>query len=263
MPRPKRWIPLKSENGIQEFELSAWKYFPDFVTAELLDFPQFIYRGQPSAAWPLEPSLDRALRLRGRSSSLYLRERHLNEFRLATRGRRGSNPSRLEEENEWWALGQHQGLATPLLDWTSSPYVAAYFAFEEQPSDKPGRRAVFAIDVSVFEAKSAEITAAHSGPSRPFIVEFVRPMQDENSRLVSQGGLFTRAPDGTDIESWVRRQFPKDESTIVLMKVTIPSADRVEALRGLNRMNINRASLFPDLAGASAFCNLALMVDKY
>jgi len=263
MPRPKRWTPTKFEYGMQEFELSSWRYFADFVTAELLDYPQFIYRGQASSGYLLEPTLDRALRLRGKVTSRLARQRHLNNFRFAARGRRGSNPARIDDDNEWWALGQHQGLATPLLDWTTSPYVAAYFAFEDQPREAASRRAVFAIDVNAFDERSKEISKAHSGNARPPIVEFVRPMQDENARLVSQGGLFTRAPDGTDIEAWVRQHFPQGYEDIVLLKITLPSADRALALRGLNRMNINRASLFPDLAGASAFCNLALETDKY
>ena len=261
--RPRRWISVRFEAGIQEFELSSWRYFPDFVRDELLRFPQFIYRGQPNSTWPLESSLDRLLRVRGKSASRLVRQRHLNTFKLAARGRRGANPAKIEDDNEWWALGQHQGLATPLLDWTSSPYVAAYFAFEDPLREASAKRAVFAIDVNAIESKSIEISRNHKGDDRARVVEFVRPMQDENSRLVSQGGLFTRAPDGEDVEGWVRWAFAGERDSVVFIKVVMPGGDRPLALAALNRMNINRASLFPDLAGASAFCNMTLQVDKY
>ena len=44
----------------------------------------------------------------------------------------------------------------------------------------------------------------------PPILEFVRPLSDENSRLVSQGGLFTRGPIGVDIEQWMQKSYPED-----------------------------------------------------
>ena len=88
-------------------------------------------------------------------------------------------------------------------------------------------------------------------------------MSDENSRLVSQNGLFTRSPDGVDIESWVQKNFSKRQRNIVLAKILIPNEVRVRCLRNLNRMNINHTSLFPDLYGASKYCNLDLKIANY
>src|SRR5580692_8878181 len=94
---------------------------------------------------------------------------------------------------------------------------------------------------------------------RPPVVEFVDPMSDENQRLVSQSGLFTRAPIGTSIEQWVAWAF-QGMPTPVLLRLKIPDTDRLTCLRTLNRMNINHLSLFPDLAGASRSTNLRLEI---
>ena len=87
-------------------------------------------------------------------------------------------------------------------------------------------------------------------------------MSDDNPRLVSQGGLFTRGPDKTDVQSWVETNAVVP-GKVTLIKITIPDTDRETALRSLNRMNINHLSLFPDLTGASKQCNMSAEIDRY
>ena len=164
----------------------------------------------------------------------------------------------METENDWWALGQHYGLATPLLDWLRSPFGAAYFAFEFGELPPTPYRVVFGLDERAADSKNLAIV---HGPSletgRVPILELIDPLSDENPRLVSQGGLFTRGPLGVPVERWVAEEF-EGSADPVLLRIEIPNAERTTSLRALQTMNINHLSLFPDLSGASLFSNLLL-----
>lgn len=291
MARTKRWNWSAAESGCVEVKLSSWKYFGDFVYQEMLDYTQYIWRGQRCDNWKLESTLDRLIRNAKvpltKSSSF--RDSHLEQFKYAARGRRGTNPPALEDEDSWWALGQHHGLATPLLDWTTSPFVAAFFAFIEVDKPQTSHRAVYALHKPTIEKlarlkmreenarrREALTEAEKSGKKLGLFerarleskatveVSFIRPLSDENQRLVNQGGLFSKvsAPKKT-IDEWTREHHDPDDKGNVLIKLLIPDRDRDGCLRYLNRMNINHLSLFPDLTGASRFCNLHSEVDKY
>lgn len=111
----------------------------------MLEYSHFFWRGQRDAARGLETSLDRLIKSNPLSVQKSLMNNHLENFKLAARGRRGASPVNTMSVNDWWALGQHNSLATPLLDWTHAPFVALYFAFEKETPPVSGNRCVWAI----------------------------------------------------------------------------------------------------------------------
>ena len=248
--------------SVETYDCDDLSDFTSFVNTRL-EHRHFVWRGQRDSSWLLEPTLDRLLKSHGKTGNAEIINAHLRRFKMATRGRRGLNPPNMYNENDWWALGQHNNLATPLLDWSRSPYVALFFAFQEANPSTTGKRAIFGLSQTTVEHTSRKISQNKSDSNKTNIVEFIEPLSDENARLVNQNGLFSRSPIGIDIETWVKKNIDHSDSRVRLYKIYIPEIQRERILQLLNRMNINHLSLFPDLYGASTFVNFDLLIENY
>ena len=159
MENEEKWDWKTVANGYGELRITSWKLFVEFIQEEMLDFDAYVWRGQRHDQWELESNLDRLIKKAkiARTKRWDFRQSHLEQFKYAVRGRRGINPPKLNDENEWWALGQHHGLSTPLLDWSMSPFVAAYFAFINEGKPQSHYRAIYAIHKPSVEDRVKEL----------------------------------------------------------------------------------------------------------
>lgn len=201
-------------------------------------------------------SLDRILSDKDPDFRKTLCDRQLKNFKKNTRGHIVDLSEDPEMDNEWWALAQHYGLKTPLLDWTESPFVAAYFAVESHEEPEEGRA----------------VWALHRGSALEAGVEIVSPNYRRASRLTAQAGLFTRCSElGESVDEMVQARYEAEDQQNILIKLVLPNREgkkkaestRLTALRTLNRMNINHQTLFPEIYGAAKCCNKQLEDHYY
>jgi hypothetical protein len=158
---------------------------------------------------------------------------------------------------DWWALMQHYNAPTRLLDWTLSPYVAAYFAVECE-FGRDG--AIFIVQHHTIKHQLREHIDPQpithhllNDPASPDAVVVWRPARS-SERLVAQQGWFTFGTNIlTDQDELIRQSGAvarqSDPKTLFIEKWVVPSAMKLEFLRRLRRMNIAAHSLFPGIDG--------------
>ena len=193
------------------------------------------------------------------------------------------------DELEWLALMRHHGAPTRLLDWTRSPYVAAFFATSEAKDGETS--AIWAIDIDAIKSAAIEILSDAGLISRPAAPGFsfsdrdvfnrlilretqpavVVPVQPfkTNLRLTSQQGLFLclNSPALGLFEIGLKQVLQSDRARFTqsvlqmqdnpddlaapdrLYKLRISPQARRGILKELHRMNINYATLYPGLDG--------------
>ncbi len=245
---------LAHKNGaIWEFTVTRFEELRDLLENEIHDINEYIFRGQSHFDWQLTSTLDRLIGharqtgAKGGSITQFVK-RHLDRFRLEIRGRRGDNPAKLGED-ELWALGQHYGLATPLLDWSQSPYISLFFALAGL--DNNGAQRV------LWCLNRKQVEQINDGLSQQHKLHLIVPDSDDNKRLLGQSGLFSKGPVMETVDEWVSDK-SRNVNHPVLLKVVFPGdfQFRKAALKKLQLMNITHSTLFPDISGASLYCNI-------
>jgi hypothetical protein len=178
----------------------------------------------------------------------------LNQFKQAYQAVAGANSNMTDDE--YWAIGRHFGLLTPLLDWTLSPYVAAYFAFGERLQHMQYGYHGFTLSGNRENIRiwAMAVTSDVEVPGEFEIVRAI-PVADAG-RQRAQSGLFTRlrSKDHLDVESYFAGRGLMDN--LVAYDISMDFASH--AMRDLQLMNIRPRTLYPDLHGAAMEANIDL-----
>jgi len=239
--------------GHRIIQCSGWQDYSIRATTEFFGREPFqrgvyLYRGHGSPEYALISSFDRWYRGRPRAKKVKVAERLLALFQREAEG--------TDLAKEFWAdevarlaLAQHHGVPTRLLDWTESPYIAAFFAFAgiAHSSEPEENVAVWCLDAR------SPIWSRESG------AEILDVPSYGNERLRSQLGKFTllRAPFDT-LEEYVS-QFPEEEGALV--QFLIPSRDVRLALADLDIMGINYSRIFPGLDGCARAASMRMLLE--
>jgi FRG domain len=247
----------------KQYRLESWEAFLKIITDS--PYSNWAFRGHRKEQWPLASALSRyfrAFRL-DRRAWPQQEDRILRVFKRKAHQFLAQPPAP-DDDFQWLALMQHHGAPTRLLDFTWSPYVAAFFALERATGDA----AVWALNPADISAggirrspksKARAIATSAMDPrlagnfARYFLKgnrEFIWLGEPEvmNRRLIAQSGTFV-LPGALDrpMEE-IARQYPDPKS--MMAKFILPAAKiRETGLRELYRMNITYATLFPDLDG--------------
>jgi len=240
---------------MESLVIQSWAHFVEAVDA--LD--GWAFRGQRSADWPLASSLYRRLSAYCPDMAAWP-EREARALRIFRRKAHiyPADPQVLDDDLRCLAMMQHHGAPTRLLDFTKSPFVAAFFALENATE----HAAVFAIDTPALwkagprfapELSRDAIDPRRKGNFTRYFVRNENPVlwcgepARMDRRLVAQSGLFVVPGKIQQSLEAILDQYAAPAP--LLKRLVVDASLRDVFMRELYRMNITHATLFPDLDG--------------
>jgi len=253
---------------MQVATIESWDEFDALVR----DLDGWAFRGQEKAAWKLFSLLSRYLQDFVPDRTVW-ETREARAIRIFRRKAHNyiNDPHTLESDLRCLALMQHHGAPTRLIDFTKSPYVAAFFALESAIDDA----SIYAVNAPILWQKLptglTDLTHENIDPRNPgsfskffatnkYELVWTGEPREMDRRLLAQSGTFV-VP-GV-LEKPVEDILMSYHSTEPLIRKFILPARKIRSvfMRSLYRMNITNATLFPDLEGLAKSVAVELEMD--
>lgn len=209
----------------------------DNITADL--DARSLFRGQASQDWTLQPS---ALR----SNAYGIR----NHDHLARWKAIAGKFERANSDLEWLALAQHYGIATTLLDWTTNPLVALFFA--AQPATRLVNQhadgTIYMASPSVFQQIPVEKFDIFSDwTGNPFYLA----VEGRNRRSITQSSAMT-------LHAPCPSSTPDCEPDLVFQ---LPGWAKFGVLDALAKMGLSAENIYADINTAASELSRQLRME--
>lgn len=200
-----------------------------------------MFRGQP-VDWVLLPSIARYTNaVKGYENWRVFQQDVLERFAKYARPQLSPLPA---NDEEWLTHAQHHGVPTRLLDWTTNPLKALFWAVElAAAADEDGR--VWIFTPRHWRDEPLKPTPLDDDRLVPFLPKLI------NNRVVAQEACFVSFPLPAHAEPLVPLDelAGRDQDIKALDALTIPAASKRKLALELRALGMTHRTLFPDLQG--------------